>query len=58
MFHIIGVFAVPLLALMAAYFGLLATLIALTRGGAARAPRPAVPPASPLSTEGNTPATG
>jgi apolipoprotein N-acyltransferase len=32
MFRLFGVFATPLLALMAAYFGLLATLIALTRG--------------------------
>jgi apolipoprotein N-acyltransferase len=32
MFGIFGALAVPLLALMAAYFGLLATLIALTRG--------------------------
>jgi apolipoprotein N-acyltransferase len=32
LFAIFGAYAVPLLALMAAYFGLLATLIALTRG--------------------------
>jgi apolipoprotein N-acyltransferase len=32
MFLIFGVMAVPLLAIMAAYFGLLATLVALTRG--------------------------
>jgi apolipoprotein N-acyltransferase len=32
MFLIFGVLAIPLLALMAAYFGLLATLFALTRG--------------------------
>jgi apolipoprotein N-acyltransferase len=32
MFWIFGVFTIPLLGLMAAYFGLLATLIALTRG--------------------------
>jgi apolipoprotein N-acyltransferase len=32
MFFLFGVFAVPLLALMAAYFGLLATLIGWTRG--------------------------
>ncbi len=32
MFSIFGVFAVPLLAIMAAYFGLFASLVALTRG--------------------------
>jgi apolipoprotein N-acyltransferase len=32
MFWIFGALAIPLLALMAAYFGLLATLVALTRG--------------------------
>ena len=32
MFWIFGALAVPLLAIMAAYFGLLATLFAMTRG--------------------------